>query len=394
MGTAQSNLYRVSVDSTAHLHLMTPGLFQIPCRSPVQLNLHFEYLSLIVHLNQLWAAAMDNYFNFDQASFLMFSWPEALLVNLQTERNKLNLKQSRSLTTDSLEVRSCFTYAQNGDLQVRKYATPHSYRVTNPVDIENESGPYQETIFRLQGVIYEQELPPVALVSGTHGHKQVPYLRQHIGILGLGLPYMNTSINKFHLLFAKFQRALNGHTLNPWVPDNSFGSGHVGITASCRYFTVGQNALGKQNVPFQDGVDPDQVLQSFLKDGVAHTEENDMLYMKASKPGNKWRYTDVQPSAFTIGDIVEIQFTVIAVRQHNDTYKMIMILKSILLLNDSVSTAATIARNSAIPSQISIASPSLLKRLRYDDSSDEDDIVEEQQVRRGLANLRLNHDKP
>ncbi|KAF5353605.1 hypothetical protein D9758_013785 [Tetrapyrgos nigripes] len=120
---------------------------------------------------------------------------------------------------------------ENGDLQVWRYTTPHS------VDIENEHGPYEETIFLLQGIIYEQELPPVGLVSGAHGCKQVPYLQQHIGILGLGLPYMTAATNQLHHLFSKFQCALTSHSLNPWKPDTSFGSGHVGVTASCQYFT-------------------------------------------------------------------------------------------------------------------------------------------------------------
>ncbi|THU94611.1 hypothetical protein K435DRAFT_668107, partial [Dendrothele bispora CBS 962.96] len=193
---------------------------------------------------------------------------------------------------------------------------------------------YQECLFRLQGAIYERELPP--LKSTRINRSQVPYLRQHVGITGLGLPYMSEAIEKLHQLYAKFERILGSEELNAWKADHSYD--YDGITANNRYFTVGSNASGRQSVSFQQGVDPDNVLRRLLGDGVAHTEENAVLYMKATKSENSnWQYQDISPSDFSVGDIVEIQFTVMAVRQKEGNRKMIIVLKSLTLLDDSFS---------------------------------------------------------
>ncbi|KAF5343480.1 hypothetical protein D9758_015660 [Tetrapyrgos nigripes] len=305
---------------------------------------------------------MDQYYDFQRAKHLLDA--------VQAERNKLYLKQSRSLTVDS-----------NTDLKIRQYSNPHSYRVTNLEDYEDPDSPFEETIFRLQGVIYERDLPPIMASSRVYARNQAPYLRQHIGIVGLGLPYMSTSLNQLYQIFSKFERALNGQTLNPWIAEDSFAPGHIGVTANCRYFTVGPSASTKQSIPFQNGVDPDSVLQSLITSTVVHTEDNAVLYMKASKSGKnlKWRYTDIPPADLSIGDIVEIQFTAITIRQRDNSYKMITVLRSIALLDDSVSTAASVARNRAFSSRkdTPILPRNLLKRVRYENSSDEEDIDEQ-----------------
>ncbi|THV02108.1 hypothetical protein K435DRAFT_577130, partial [Dendrothele bispora CBS 962.96] len=180
----------------------------------------------------------------------------------------------------------------------------------------------QETIFRLQGVIYEKELPPLKI-----SRLQPLYLRQHAGITGLGLPYMTHAVENFHQIFASFQRMLNQEELTPWTSNNSYQP-FEGVTANCRYFTAGTNTSTRQSIPFQKDIDPEG-------DGIVHTEENTVLYMKASKsgPNSKWRYSDISPSSFLIGDIVEIQFTVMSICQKEGNYKMITILKSLTVLD-------------------------------------------------------------
>ncbi|KAF5348943.1 hypothetical protein D9758_014225 [Tetrapyrgos nigripes] len=315
---------------------------------------------------------MDSFYDFQRAKHLLDA--------AQADRNQMFLKQSRSLIVD-----------RNGDLEIRHYSNPHSYRVTNREDHEHPNSPLEETIFRLQGVVYERELPPMTASSRVYARKQAPYLRQHIGIVGLGLPYMSTAVDQLYQIISKFQRPLNGQTLNPWTADSSFGPGHISITANCRYFTVGSGASTKQSLPFQDGVDPDGILQSLVTSTMVHTEDNSVLYMKASKSGLKWRYTDIPPADISIGDVVEIQFTIMTIRQRDSSYKMIMILRSVALLDDSVSTAASVARNRAfsLRKDPPITQRNLLKRVKYEDSSDEEDVREHLRVRRDMAGLRI-----
>jgi len=92
---------------------------------------------------------------------------------------------------------------------------------------------------------------------------------------------MTQAIENLHQLYAKFERTLGSEEVDAWMADHSYT--YDGITANNRYFTVGPNASGRQSVPFQHGVDPDGILRRLLVDGVVHTEENAVLYMKAVK---------------------------------------------------------------------------------------------------------------
>ncbi|THU99877.1 hypothetical protein K435DRAFT_855240 [Dendrothele bispora CBS 962.96] len=263
---------------------------------------------------------MDNHFDIDHA--------KTLLDSLQEERNALNLKQSQSLLS-----------------KIQEYQMPRTHRIVVLDDVPERKGSYHEALFRLQGVIYERELPPL---------KET---RAKISTLGLQISRVVTM---------EFQQIAG--TL-----------------------PLGKNASGRQSIPFQDGVDPDGVLRRMLGNGIVHTEENTVLYMKANKPdlpNLKWRYQDINPANFSIGDIVEIQFTIMAVRQKQGDYKIIFVLKSLTLLDDSISLAASVSRNKAAVLQMKpMNAVNLLKRIRYDDSDDEREVSEEGQVRKNLASL-------
>jgi len=50
---------------------------------------------------------------------------------------------------------------QVNSLQIRKYQAPQTHRVV-ALDREDEpEGYYQECLFRIQGIAYERELPPL-----------------------------------------------------------------------------------------------------------------------------------------------------------------------------------------------------------------------------------------
>ncbi|THU78561.1 hypothetical protein K435DRAFT_845747 [Dendrothele bispora CBS 962.96] len=315
---------------------------------------------------------MDSHYDFDSAKHLLDS--------LQTERHQLNLKSSVSLV------------ASVSDLQIRQYTAPRTHRVVRLLNPNEPDGFYEEVIFRLPGIIYERELPPIRRTSTGISHNAAPYLRQHIGITGLNLSYMTAVIENLHRLHTKFDRALTGEEFDAWSPDMSYRE-HESVTANCRYFMVGHTAVGRPAVQFQPGVDPDGVLNKMICDTIIHTEDNVVLYMKATKSEDtqKWRYTPLQPQHFSVGDIVEIQLTVMAVRKKHGGYRMMTVLKSVALLDDSISISASISRSKAIAkSTPRTPKPiNLLKRLRYEDDSDEHEVREEQNIRHDLAQLRL-----
>ncbi|THV00800.1 hypothetical protein K435DRAFT_793884 [Dendrothele bispora CBS 962.96] len=108
-------------------------------------------------------------------------------------------------------------------MQIREYQMPRTHRIVVLDDVPEHKGFYHEALFRLQGVIYERELPPLKETRTRIRLPDAPYLRQHVGITGLGLAYMTDAVDNIHRLYAKFERALQSQDLHPWAADQSCG---------------------------------------------------------------------------------------------------------------------------------------------------------------------------
>ncbi|KAK7000255.1 hypothetical protein R3P38DRAFT_2797518 [Favolaschia claudopus] len=93
-------------------------------------------------------------------------------------------------------------------------------------------------------------------------------------------------------------------------------------------------------VPFGPGVDPLGEFEKYRNEGLVHTAENDVDYLKRISM-NDGRFENATfPSNFRKGDIVEVQGSVIAFYTKNRTIKVIFQMNVLTLLDDSFSKAA------------------------------------------------------
>jgi hypothetical protein len=149
-------------------------------------------------------------------------------------------------------------------------------------------------------------------------------------------------------------------SLESWALTASTALGSI-FEASNRYFTSKRDAPDMVPVPIPPSIDPHGILENLKKGGFIYGEENEVYYYRAhetTSSGTK-RYEiyipkdtalmkepksveTVNPQIFRVGDIVEAQVSFIVVPLKDKKYKMIVVLRSIALLDATFSQARTI----------------------------------------------------
>jgi hypothetical protein len=108
--------------------------------------------------------------------------------------------------------------------------------------------------------------------------------------------------------------------------------------------------MGKELL-FHRDINPHGTLTRLLGSGVVHTEENNVLYYESVSsahagdaryvtpnicfinPTTVCRYVTVKPACKSVGDIVELQVSFIMVPLRENKFKVMMVLRSILVLD-------------------------------------------------------------
>ena len=112
-------------------------------------------------------------------------------------------------------------------------------------------------------------------------------------------------------------------------------------------------------IPISPLVDPHGILENLKKDAFLHGEENQVYYYRVNENTSRGikRYEKhvwdleitmlikksvetVNPQIFRVGDIVEAQVSFIAVPLKDNKHKMIVVLRSIALLDATFSQAS------------------------------------------------------
>ncbi|KAK7051291.1 hypothetical protein VNI00_004791 [Paramarasmius palmivorus] len=214
------------------------------------------------------------------------------------------------------------------NLQTMQCGIPCVWRLVTP-----GSEP-EEIVFKLQGIIICSELPPFTKRLGRKTN--LGFLRQGVTLTGLGLAEFDDALSGVRIgdLLLKRNVPVQGlETLN------CFGE-HRGlptITISNRYFTPRRLAKGEAPIEISSDVDPSRILQNGPSDYV-HIRENVVEYERARGVDKKdLRFDPVSPAVFRLGDIVEIQFTLLTIRPAHSLHKTVPILRAITLLDDKFS---------------------------------------------------------
>lgn len=117
--------------------------------------------------------------------------------------------------------------------------------------------------------------PPLFLYR-SQSHKN-RYLRQHVGLTGLGSDIFASSIVKLREVHELFANSFPEGAVKVWEPAKYLDYGDT-ITASNRYFTPIQDAPNEVSVPFRYMVDPAGNLRDMMGDTLMHGADNDVVY--------------------------------------------------------------------------------------------------------------------
>lgn len=169
--------------------------------------------------------------------------------------------------------------------------------------------------------------------------------RQSVTLTGLGSQSFEHIVENCRRAYSMFSRYTPNARL---VPSPEFlGRQRVGgsddtdeystITASNRFFTPSKQAAGLTVVDINSELDPRGILEKVDKTKWLHTEDNAVDYYVLSTGDNGSRHLPTAPIVFQIGDLVELQASLICIpNKGNFTVKLI--LRSMILLNSELTT--------------------------------------------------------
>ncbi|KAF7981386.1 hypothetical protein HWV62_33875 [Athelia sp. TMB] len=282
--------------------------------------------------------------------------------------------------------------ADNG-LGVVRTTAPASTRLA----LFSEGGTVlNEVVLRVQGILCHQQLPPLK-------HIQMPsdgnprFMKQCIRITGFGDGEFERAVNGAAQLAIFMQENIDPGSVDSWSPDRFQTWSALEFTN--RYF-VRQNIEGDMiAVEFGRNVDNEGLLTKIAGTEWVHTEENRVRYFNRVKDEEgKLQYLERDPGAFKMGEIVEIQFSMLAFHRRGkdgrgqpQRHSIKLVLRALTLLDDSYvkvrvvyfektrltmyqdALSKRLKASTTIPPTPSTPSRGLKRYVGYKEDSDEDD---------------------
>ncbi|KAJ8693906.1 hypothetical protein PTI98_008852 [Pleurotus ostreatus] len=241
------------------------------------------------------------------------------------------------------------------------------------IQVNELTGEAEEALIAIQGIVTGCLLPPFEPKSSRPDEtRRLAHARQSVTIAGLGSKSFNTIVQNSRHMYTMFSRYTPNAKLQP-VPEfigKYRGTGDSStvesstITASSRFFTPVKQASGLDIVDINAELDPRGVLSKVDASKWVHTEDNEVGYYIQTPHADENRQVDTYkpttPIVFQIGDIVEIQASMLSLPSKGN-YTVKLILRSIVLLDGHLTSAATTARTLAADT-IVLPPPRRLKR--------------------------------
>ncbi|KAF8809428.1 hypothetical protein BYT27DRAFT_7094373, partial [Phlegmacium glaucopus] len=206
--------------------------------------------------------------------------------------------------------------------RVKRFDAPNTLRLVHT----NANGrATEEVVFTIQGVLSGKNLPPVT--EKIRSTSQACYLQQGITLIGSGTPTFEEAIDAAQEIYSIFDRNVQDTSLESWsLPSSPITQGRA-LDASNRYLTSKQDTPAMASIPIPTMIDPQGILKKLTKEGFLYSKENEVQYYQVHK-SDKGTNRNIR-----IGDIVKIQVSFIAVPLKDNKHKMIVVLRSITLLD-------------------------------------------------------------
>ncbi|KAJ7758510.1 hypothetical protein DFH07DRAFT_958371 [Mycena maculata] len=178
----------------------------------------------------------------------------------------------------------------------------------------------EEFIFQMQGVLSKVALtaPDVGRLSPP----QVKNMSQQIIIVSLGCQAFNNVMVNLTELHSLYSRHFPKNALLPW--EGSDVGKTPQMNASMQFFTNLEDKPSAIHIPISGNIDLQGVLQKFIGAELVHTSENVIEYFKRGKDvtSGEYIYDRAVPSTFRVGDIVDIESSVIVFETRQNQIKM------------------------------------------------------------------------
>ncbi|KAF8902347.1 hypothetical protein CPB84DRAFT_1846289 [Gymnopilus junonius] len=247
--------------------------------------------------------------------------------------------------------------------------TPKAWRLTVPV-AENEEEHTsddehkEEIVITIQGILADKDLPPFESKFNEKS-PTAQRLKQRVTLVGLGSMTFQRAIENIVVLHTHMGRYAGAEKLDKCGALGTVNS-MQSIEASNRYFTPKIQAKDcMKGVPFASGVDPKGWLAKAGGKDLLHLEDNVVRFYERVKgrEGGEWNFVETEPVKFQVGDIVEIQVSIVAVPQCDHKLKSMLILRAVTLLDGSFTQEADRIRiHDKHTSLVQQAKPVTLKR--------------------------------
>ncbi|KAJ7793089.1 hypothetical protein B0H13DRAFT_2393789 [Mycena leptocephala] len=220
-----------------------------------------------------------------------------------------------------------------------------------------------EVIVRIQGVLVKNNLVPK--------NNKAQFLTQAVEVVGLETETFGAALSAIPNIKIRFSEHLAGVD----ITNNIVSYGSVGevFPASNRIFTPHQDVPTEQDNHFQEGINPLGYLASLKNRDLIHAPENIIKYYSRvyDSKSSEFAYASFVPGGFSVGDIVELQVSFIAMASGFNKVKITSRLQALTLLDNSYSKAAGKSQREAMMTTPSV--PAIRRRVGYFQEDQEDE---------------------
>ncbi|KAJ7692800.1 hypothetical protein B0H16DRAFT_1279619, partial [Mycena metata] len=165
----------------------------------------------------------------------------------------------------------------------------------------------EELSFHMQGILVKSSLTP-GDIERLPVNKAIN-TSQGLTIIGLGSLRFGEAVGKLNDVHALYSRYFPPNSMSKW--SDTDGAETV-LKASNRFFTAIVDDPDAVHIKFSTGVDPLRKLERFVGDQLVHTSANVVRYPIRSCHHRAYTVEVAYPGSFRIGDVVEIDVSVIA----------------------------------------------------------------------------------
>ncbi|KAF9493260.1 hypothetical protein BDN71DRAFT_1591187 [Pleurotus eryngii] len=236
-------------------------------------------------------------------------------------------------------------------LTILKEGTDIASKLTQHNDA---TGDVEEASIAIQGIISRCQLLPFDLKANRPNEiRCLAHVRQSITITGLSSTSFKSIAENCHQMHTMFGHYMPNALLQ-LLPEymgklrnkNGCDDDYPTITTSTCFFTPAKQAPGFATVDVNPELDPHGVLSKVDTAKWVHMEDNEVSYYILACSDTEASYKPTMPVVFQIGDIVELQTSMLSIPTKGK-YSIKLILRSIVLLNSHFTTEAILAQTLA-----------------------------------------------